>query len=141
MIICPAEECSRQFKSFKALSAHIKYCRFMPGVLAATATHYAELDRPRKRQRTSFSPAVGDEEEQGDAEAADFEVSHDGFTYPQFLRVHQEISGFLIMPYNQPKSVVRSEKGYEDWVLLITGHESTLNFEIIMKFHNRYNLP
>jgi len=60
----------------------------MPGVLAATEKHYAELDRPRKRHRTSFSTAVGDEEEQGDAEAVDSEVSHDGFTYPQFLRIH-----------------------------------------------------
>jgi len=54
---------------------------------------------------------------------------------------HQEIGGFLIKPYNPPKSVIRSEKGYEDWTLLVTGHEPTLNVENIMKFHDCYNLP
>jgi len=45
------------------------------------------------------------------------------------------------MPYNPPKSIIRSEKGYEDWALLVTGHEPTLNVEIIMKTCDRYNLP
>ena len=88
MVVCPAEECSKQFSSYKALSSHMERCKFMPGVITATAKQYAEPDRPRKRHRTSFSTAVGDEEGQDDAEAADFEVSHDGFTYLQFLRVH-----------------------------------------------------
>lgn len=48
----------------------------MPGVMAATARHYAELDRPRKRRRISFSTAAGDGEEQDDTGAVDFEVSH-----------------------------------------------------------------
>jgi hypothetical protein len=51
----------------------------MPGVITATAKHYAELDRnsgTRKRRRTSLSPADGDEE-QDDVEAIDFEVRCD----------------------------------------------------------------
>ena len=48
----------------------------MPGVIAATAKHYAELDRPRKRHRTSFSTAAGDGEEQDDAEVVGFKVSY-----------------------------------------------------------------
>ena len=64
-------------------------CKFMPGVMAATAKHYAELDRPRKRRRTSFSTAVDDDEEQDDAEVSDFGVSHDTFACFQFLRIHK----------------------------------------------------
>ena len=48
----------------------------MPGVITATAKHYAKLDRPRKEHRTSFSTAAGNREEQDDAEV-DFEVSYD----------------------------------------------------------------
>jgi len=51
-------------------------CKFMPGVITATAKHYAKLDRPRKEHRTSFSTAAGNREEQDDAEV-DFEVSYD----------------------------------------------------------------
>jgi hypothetical protein len=91
MFVCPAKECSKQFGSSRALSSHINRCKFMPGVLAATAKHYAELDRPRKRRRTSFSTAAGDGEEQDDSvEAVDFEVSHDTFIYFQFLMVHEQ---------------------------------------------------
>jgi len=45
------------------------------------------------------------------------------------------------MPYNPLKLVIRSGKGYEDRTLLVTGHEPTLNVEIIMKFHDHHNLP
>ena len=76
MVSCPAKECSKQFESYKALSSHMERCKFMPGVIAATAKHYAELDRPRKRRRTSFSTAAGDGEEQDDAEVVGFEVSY-----------------------------------------------------------------
>jgi len=77
MPTCPAEECSKEFGSFKALSAHTTRCKFMPGVMAATAKHYVELGNSmgaRKRRRTSFSTVAGDEEEMDDAGATDFEV-------------------------------------------------------------------
>jgi len=54
----------------------------MPGVITATAKYYAGLGG-RKRRRTSFSTAVGDDEEDGDAEAIDFEVSCD--VYETFI--------------------------------------------------------
>ena len=53
----------------------------MPEAVAAAARHYAELGSgvgSRKRQRTSLS-AGDDDEQQDDAEAIDFEVSHDRF--------------------------------------------------------------
>ena len=69
---CPGQGCSKQFDSYKALSAHQARCKFMPGTIASTAKYYVELDdeRARKRQKTS---EAGDEEE--DTEAIDFEVS------------------------------------------------------------------
>jgi hypothetical protein len=86
---CPVEGCTRDFDSFKALSSHMKHCKFLPEALAATAKHYADIDRPRKRQKTSLSTAA-DDEEQDDAGSIDFEVSHDIFAYFQFLRVHEQ---------------------------------------------------
>ena len=55
--------------------------------------------------------------------------------------LHQEISDFLTKPYKPQKSVIRSGKGYERRALLMSRYEPTPNFEIITKFHNRYNLP
>ena len=78
MLTCPAEECSKEFTSFKALSAHTARCKFMTGVMAAAARHYVKLGNSmgaRKRRRTSFSTAAGDEE-MDDAEAADAEVCY-----------------------------------------------------------------
>lgn len=45
-------------------SSILSYCKFIPGVLAATAKHCAELDRPKKRHRTLLPTAAGDKEEQ-----------------------------------------------------------------------------
>ena len=90
-IQCPG--CSRQFKSYNALSTHTNHCQQMPRVMAAAARHYAEPDTsegPRKRCRISFSAVPGDEEEQGSIEADDFKVSHDVPVYCQFLRVYEQ---------------------------------------------------
>lgn len=78
MIECPAEQCLRQFDSYKALSAHTIHCKFSKQAVAAAAKHYAELDSgtgARKRHKTSLSTAAGDAEEEAEAEAIDFEVS------------------------------------------------------------------
>ncbi|KAF9646989.1 hypothetical protein BDM02DRAFT_3188327 [Thelephora ganbajun] len=75
-IICPAKECSKRFKSYKALSCHQHCCKFMPGVVLVVAKCYVEFDgivRAQKRCRTSFSSTAGDEDQQNDAEAIDFE--------------------------------------------------------------------
>ena len=65
----------------------------MPEAIAAAAKHYAELgsgEGPRKRQRTSLSAGVDDEEQQDDAETIDFEVSHYILIcFHQFLSVHR----------------------------------------------------
>ncbi|KAF9642333.1 hypothetical protein BDM02DRAFT_3193443 [Thelephora ganbajun] len=75
-IICPAKECSKRFKLYKALSCHQHRCKFMPGVVSVVTKCYVEFDgiaRAQKRHRTSFSSTAGDEDQQNDAEAIDFE--------------------------------------------------------------------
>ena len=87
MITCPAEKCSRQFASYKALSSHMVRCKFQSEAIVATAKHFGEPDSgvgPRKRRRLSFSAADDDEEGQDDTGPVDFEVSCDISSY-QFI--------------------------------------------------------
>jgi len=90
MPVCPAEECSKEFPSYKALSAHMARCKFMPQAMTAAAKHYVEIGR--KRLRTLSPTAAGDEEEVDDNETADFEVCCcDISTCPcQFLMIYEQ---------------------------------------------------